>query len=104
MATFTISRHELNSILNQMSAFVNKFPKIKAKEIMLEISFDKTKLKMKVPECTLETQCVSTDKGKFSIQFMYFNGMIKLTEDEMITISIENNQITIFQKNFKIIP
>jgi len=104
MATFTINRLELNVLLNQMLPFVNNSPKTKAKEIILEVSFNKMKLKMTVPECTLEAQCVTTGRGKFSILFMNFYGMIKLTEDEMITISVENNQITIFQQNFKIIP
>lgn len=104
MAAFTINRQELNILLNLMIPFVKKNSKIDAKEIILNVSFDKMKLKMSVPECTMDSECVATGKGKFSIQFMYFYGIIKLTEDETITISSKDNKITIFQKKFKIIP
>jgi len=104
MATLTISRQELNVLLNQLLAFVNNYSEAIAKEIMLEISFDKMKLKLSVPECTLSSKCETSGKGKFSIQFMYFYSIMKLNEDEIITISYDENKITILQKNFKIIP
>lgn len=103
MTSFTINHDELFKLLNTMKPFVKTYTKKKAMKIMLEVSFEKGTLVLSIPNCTMHAKCETVGIGKFSMQFLYFYEILKTTKDKILTITTEENKITIGQIGFKVL-
>ena len=103
MATITISHEELFKLLNMMIPLVKTYTPKKAMKLLLEVSIEKGLLLMSIPNCKMNAKCETTGTGRFSMQFLYFYEIIKTSKDKMITVSTDENKITVGQTSFRVI-